>query len=65
MVDLGQELDLWTMKDTKGEGDHLQILGSGGGGDISGFGADVIDDGLLEPWDKKVSAFIDNLGRES
>jgi hypothetical protein len=49
------------MKDTKSQRDHLQILGSGGRGDVPGFGADIIDDGLLEPWDEEVGAFVNNL----
>lgn len=61
MVDLGQELDLWAVKNTESQGNHLQILGSGGGGDVSGLGADIVYDGLLEPWDEEVGSFVDNL----
>lgn len=36
-------------------------LGSGQGGDVSGLGADIVDDGGLEPGDHKVSSFVVDL----
>lgn len=65
LVNLGKQLNFRTVKDTESQRHHLEILGAGSGGDIARFGANVIDDGLLEPWDEEVCAFIDDLVAES
>lgn len=46
------------MQNSQGQADHLQILAAGGGGDVSGFGADIVDDGLLQPRNEEMCAFI-------
>lgn len=48
------------MQDTQGQTDHLQILAPGGGGDIARFGADIVDDRPLQPWDQEMRAFVHN-----
>lgn len=64
LVDLGEILDLGTVEDTQGQRDHLEILGAGGGGDVAGLGADIVDDGALEPRDEEVGSLVDNLRGE-
>ena len=49
------------MEHTEGQGDHLEILGAGGGGDVAGLSADIVDDGALEPRDEEVSSLVDDL----
>ena len=61
MIDLGKHLDFRSVEDSKCQADHLQILGSSRCTDISWLGSDIVDDGLLEPGNQKVSAFIDDL----
>lgn len=36
----------------------MQILAAGRGGDIPGLGADIIDDGLLQPRNEEMGALI-------
>ena len=48
------------MQHPQRQADHLQILAPGRGRDVSGFGADVIDDGFLQPRDEEVCAFVDD-----
>lgn len=57
LIDLRQLRDLWSMQDTQGQTDHLQILASSGGGDVTRFGADIVDDRLLQPRNQKMRAF--------
>lgn len=61
LVNLGKQLNFRTVEDTEGQRHHLEILGASSGGDVARFGANVIDDGLLEPWDEEVRALIDDL----
>lgn len=46
------------MQDTKGQADHLQIFASRRSGDVARFGADIVDDGPLQPRDQEMSAFV-------
>ena len=48
------------MQHPQRQADHLQILAAGRGGDVPGFGADVVDDGLLQPGDEEMCAFVDD-----
>jgi len=50
-VDLGESIDAGAGEHTAGDIDHLQVLGAGEGGDVAGFGANVVGDGRFEPWD--------------
>jgi hypothetical protein len=61
LVDLGEVLDVGTVEDTKGQRDHLQVLGSGGGRDVAGLSADIVDDGTLQPRNEEVSSLVNNL----
>ena len=61
LVNLGQRLDIRTMQDPQREADHLQVLGSGRGSDVPRLGADIEDDGPLQPGDEEVSALVDDL----
>ena len=58
LIDLRQLRDLWSMQDAQGQTDHLQILASSGGGDVTRFGADIVDDRLLQPRNQKMRAFV-------
>lgn len=49
------------MQDSQGQADHLQVLTSSGGGDVTGLCADIVDDGLLQPGDQEVGALVDDL----
>ena len=46
------------MQNSEGQANHLQILAAGGGGDVSRLGADIVDDGLLQPGNEEMCAFI-------
>lgn len=48
------------MQDSQCQGDHLQIFAPGRSGDVSRLGADIVDNGLLEPWDQKVGALVNH-----
>ena len=48
------------MQHPQRQADHLQILAASRGRDVPGFGADVVDDGFLQPRDQEVCAFIDD-----
>ena len=48
------------MQHSQRQANHLQILAAGRGRDIPGFGADIVDDGLLQPRDEEVCAFVDD-----
>ena len=65
LVDLGQVLDFRAVEDTEGQGDHLHILGSSGGGDVTGFGTDIELDGTLQPGDQEMSALANGVGLDS
>ena len=46
------------MQDSQSQADHLQILATGCGGDISRFGSNIVDYGLLQPGHQEVGAFV-------
>ena len=56
-VDLRQSIDAGSGQDTAGNVDHLQILGTGEGGDVARLRADIVDDGSLNPGDLYVGSF--------
>jgi hypothetical protein len=56
-VDLRQGIDARSGQDTAGNVDHLQILGTGEGGDVARLRADIVDDGSLDPGDLQVGSF--------
>jgi hypothetical protein len=60
LVDLGEGLDFGTVQDSESQADHLQILGTGGGGDVARLCADVVDDALLQPGNEEVSSLAHN-----
>lgn len=49
--DLREGFDPGSGEDSAGDIDHLKVLGAGEGGDVAGFGADVVCDGCFEPGD--------------
>ena len=55
-VDLGESFDPRPREHTAGDVDHLQVFGTGQGGDVAGFGADVVGDGGFEPGDFEVGS---------
>lgn len=61
LVYLGQRLDVRPVQHPQRQGDHLQILGPGRGGDVARLGPDVEDDGPLQPGDEEVRALVDDL----
>lgn len=61
LIDLGQPLHLRSVQHSQGQADHLQVLGSSRGRDVSRLRANIIDDGLLQPGYQKVGSFVDNL----
>lgn len=63
--DVGEAADLGAGENPEGEVDHLEVLGAGDGGEGVGPGADVEDEGLLEPWDEEVGPFADGLVDDS
>lgn len=48
------------MQHPQRQADHLQILAPRRGRDIPGFGADIVDDRLLQPGDEEMCAFVDD-----
>lgn len=60
LVDVGELGDDGSVEDSEGERNHLQILGAGGSGDVSGLGSDVEDDVLLEPGHEEVGSLADD-----
>ena len=48
------------MQHPQGQADHLQILAASRSRDIPGFGADIVDDGFLQPRNQEVRAFVDD-----
>lgn len=61
LVNLRQLLDLWAVQHPQCEGDHLQVLGSGGGADVPRPCADIEDDGALQPGNQEMGALVDDL----
>lgn len=55
-IDLGQGVDSGSGQDTACYVDHLQVFGAGQGGNVAGFGADVVGDRGLEPRYTEMSA---------
>jgi hypothetical protein len=49
------------VQDPERQADHLQVLAARGGGDVPRLGADVEDDGALQPGDEEVGALVDDL----
>lgn len=60
-VNGGEGINAGTGKDTAGDVDHLEIFGAGQGGDVAGFGADVVGDGGFEPGDDEMGSWKDGL----
>lgn len=60
LVDGGKLGDLWPVKDSEGQANHLQVLAAGGCGNVSRLGAHIVDDRLLEPWNEEVGALVDD-----
>ena len=60
LIDLGQVLHFWSMQYSQRQTDHLHILAASGCTDIPRLRSDIVDDGLLQPGNKKVCAFIDD-----
>lgn len=48
------------MQDSESQADHLQILGTGSGGDVARLCADVVDDALLQPGDQEMGSLAHN-----
>jgi len=57
-VDLGQGINSGSGQDTACDVDHLQVFGAGQGGNVAGFGADVVGDRGLEPGYAEMSAWV-------
>ena len=49
------------MQHPQRQADHLQILAASRSRDVPGFGADVVDDGFLQPRDQKMRALVDDI----
>lgn len=60
LVNLGESLDFGTVQDSESQADHLQILGTGCGGDVARLCADIVDDALLQPGNEEVSSLAHN-----
>lgn len=58
LVNLGKLRNLGSMQHSQRQADHLQILAAGRGGDVSGLGADIIYDGLLQPRNEEMGALV-------
>lgn len=61
LVDGRQLRDLRTVENTQCQADHLQVLTSGGSGDVTGLSSNIVDDRLLQPGDKEMGSFVDDL----
>lgn len=61
LIDLRQSLHLRPVQHSEGQADHLQILGSSSGRDVSRLRAYIVDDGFLQPRYQEVCSFIDDL----
>jgi hypothetical protein len=53
--------DVWTRQDSQRQTDHLQILTPRRGTDVARLCADIIDDGLLKPWDQEMRPLFNDL----
>lgn len=49
------------MQDSQSQADHLQILTSGGSRDVARLGANIVDNGSLQPGNQEMRAFVDDL----
>ena len=59
LVNFWQFGNVWSMQHPQRQADHLQILAASRSRDVPGFGADVVDDGFLQPRDQKMCALVD------
>lgn len=48
------------MQHPQRQADHLEILAASRSRDIPGFGADIVDDGFLQPRDQEMRALVDD-----
>jgi hypothetical protein len=48
------------VQNSQRQANHLQILGSGSGRDVSGLGAHVKDDALLQPRNEEMCSLVDD-----
>jgi len=46
------------MQHSQRQADHLQVLATGGGADVSRLGSDIVYDGSLQPRNEKMCAFV-------
>lgn len=60
LVDGRQLGHLGPVQHSEGQAHHLQVLAAGGCGDVSGLGAHIVDDRLLEPGNEEVGALVDD-----
>jgi hypothetical protein len=60
-VDLGQGIDSRPGKDTTGDINHLQVLGTSEGRDVARLCADIVHDGGFEPWDSNMGSCGENV----
>lgn len=49
------------MQHSQRQADHLQVLASGGGANVPGSCAHIVDDALLQPRDEEVCALVHDL----
>lgn len=61
LIDLRELGDLWSMKHSQGQADHLQVLTSRRRGNVSRLRPNVVDDCLLQPGDQEMCTLIDDL----
>lgn len=61
LVDGRQLRDLRTVQHTQSQADHLQVLTTRGGRDVAGLGANIIDNGSLQPRDEEVCTLVHDL----
>ncbi|CAL5333164.1 unnamed protein product [Camellia sinensis] len=56
-----QQSNVFRVRKTKSEVDHLEIFGAGDGREGVGTSSDVENVGSLEPWDEEMGSFADEL----
>ncbi|CAL5410957.1 unnamed protein product [Camellia sinensis] len=56
-----QQSNVFKVRKTKSEVDHLEIFGAGDGREGVGTSSDVENVGSLEPWDEEMGSFADGL----
>lgn len=61
LVNLGQHLHFGTVQHSQRKSNHLQILATGGRGNVPRSRPHIIDDGLLQPRNQEVCALVDDL----